>query len=273
MDRPTVKPPLLSWYGGKTGMAEWIVSLMPPHTAYLEPYAGSLAVLARKPRSESETVNDFNGEIVNLYRVCRDHGDELARRLDLTPYARSEWDAAAEPNGDPIERARRYVVRIEQMFAGDQRTSTWTLARSGTRRMRVWEQVGERVAAIGRRLDGVYVEHADALTLIPKWAADPNAVIYLDPPYTTDVRSGSYGADVADDHHGLMADAVRDAAACVLVSGYDNPAYESLFNGWAKHYRSVMVGGAGGPRSERVEVIWTNRTEETLFDGLDGEAS
>ena len=136
--------------------------------------------------------------------------------------------------------------------------------------MRVWQEVGERVAAIGRRLDGVYIEHADALTLIPKWAADPEAVIYLDPPYVTDVRSGSYGVDVADEHHALMAEAVRGAAACVLVSGYDNPAYESLFDGWAKHYRSVMVGGAGGPRSERLEVIWANRAEETLFDGLEG---
>lgn len=264
MDRPTVKPPLLSWYGGKTGMAEWIVSLMPPHAAYLEPYAGSLAVLARKPRSESETINDYNGEIVNLYRVCREHGAELARRLDLTPYARAEW-LDSDPCDDPIERARRYVVHVEQAFAGDQQTSTWTLARTGTRRMNVWLDVGARIAAIGKRLDGVYIEHGDALGLLPKWAANPDALIYLDPPYTTDVRGGSYAVDVADDHHAAMAEAVRDAEACVMVSGYDNPAYEALFPGWVKHYRSVLVGGAGGARSERVEVIWMNRSEETLF--------
>lgn len=267
----TVKPPLLSWYGGKTGMAEWIVSLMPAHTAYLEPYAGSLAVLAKKPRSESETVNDFNGEIVNLYRVCRDRGDELARALDLTPYAREEW-SASEPCDDPIERARRYVIRIEQAFAGDQRTSTWTLSRSGTRRMRDWMDVGERVANIARRLEGVYIEHGDALALLPKWAANPDALIYLDPPYTTDVRGGSYSVDVSDDHHDAMAEAVRDAAACVMVSGYDNPAYARLFPGWAKHHRKMLVGGAGGARSERVEVIWTNRADDTLFSDMGGVA-
>lgn len=269
MDRPTVKPPLLSWYGGKTGMAEWIVSLMPPHTAYLEPYAGSLAVLARKPRSESETVNDFHGEIVNLYRVCRDNGHELAARLDLTPYARAEW-VDSEPCDDPVERARRYVVRVEQMFAGDQVAGTWTIERSGNRRMGAWLNVGERVAALGQRLDGVFIENSDALALIPKWTDNPDALIYLDPPYTMDVRSGAiYAVDVDDAHHERMADAVRDAKACVMVSGYDNPAYRSLFDGWTKHYRKTVVGGRGGPRSERVEVIWTNRVEETLF-GLGG---
>lgn len=265
MDRQDVKPPLLSWYGGKTGMAEWIVSLMPPHTAYLEPYAGSLAVLARKPRSESETVNDFNGEIVNLYRVCRESGEQLAAALAATPYAREEWDAAADPTEDPVERARRYVVRIEQMFAGDQLCSTWTVERSGSRRMGAWLNVGERVARLGRRLDGVFIEHDDALALIPKWAANPEALIYLDPPYTLDVRSRPYAFDVGAEHHVAMAQSVRDAEACVMVSGYENPAYEELFAGWTRHHRKTVVGGRGGPRSERREVIWINRQEDTLF--------
>ena len=260
-----MQPPLMAWFGGKSGLADWIVSLMPPHVSYLEPYAGSLAVLAAKPRADSETVNDLNGELVNLYRVCRDHGDELARRLDMTPYARREWMEAHAPATDPIERARQYVVHIEQAFAGDQRTSTWTLERVGSRRMKNWRSVGERVMGLMRRLDNVFIEEADALELIPKWADNPDCLIYLDPPYTTDVRGGTYSTDVTDDHHTALAEAVRDANAWVMLSGYDNPAYGDLFPGWHKDYRHTLVGGATGPRSDRVEVIWTNRVEETLF--------
>ena len=35
----------LKWWGGKSYLADWIISLMPKHLHYVEPYAGGLAVL------------------------------------------------------------------------------------------------------------------------------------------------------------------------------------------------------------------------------------
>ena len=57
---------LLNYPGAKWGMAQEIVQIMPPHRSYLEPFAGSLAVLFSKPRSAIETVNDIDGDIVNF---------------------------------------------------------------------------------------------------------------------------------------------------------------------------------------------------------------
>lgn len=62
---------LLNYPGAKWGMAQEIVQIMPPHRSYLEPFAGSLAVLFNKPRSAIETVNDIDGDIVNFFRVLR----------------------------------------------------------------------------------------------------------------------------------------------------------------------------------------------------------
>jgi hypothetical protein len=47
----TVLTPPLAYYGGKTRLAAKIAALLPPHEHYVEPFAGSLAVLlARSPR-------------------------------------------------------------------------------------------------------------------------------------------------------------------------------------------------------------------------------
>ena len=55
-----LKPPF-TYFGGKLTLAERIAALLPPHQHYVEPFAGSLAVLLAKPPSPMETVNDLDG--------------------------------------------------------------------------------------------------------------------------------------------------------------------------------------------------------------------
>ncbi|MBQ3215733.1 MAG: DNA adenine methylase, partial [Oscillospiraceae bacterium] len=62
---------LINYPGSKWGMAKEIVSLMPSHRSYLEPYFGSGAVLFNKPPSAIETINDIDGEVVNFFEILR----------------------------------------------------------------------------------------------------------------------------------------------------------------------------------------------------------
>lgn len=89
------KRPVLKYPGSKWKMADWIISLMPPHKSYLEPFFGSGAVFFRKPPSRIETINDLDGEIVNLFRFIREKPKELACAVALTPYSREECERAA----------------------------------------------------------------------------------------------------------------------------------------------------------------------------------
>lgn len=107
---------VLKYPGAKSRIANWIVNNMPKHTVYLEPYAGSLAVLFNKPRCHIETVNDLHGEVVNFFRVLRDDPDELKRLIELTPYSRAEYDLAYQESDVDVERARRFCVRCWQGF-------------------------------------------------------------------------------------------------------------------------------------------------------------
>jgi DNA adenine methylase len=108
--------PILKYTGAKWRLAPWILSFIPPHESYLEPYFGSGGVFFLKAKSRIETINDIDGEVVHFFKMCRDRADELANALYFTPWAREEREAAYAPAGNDIERARRFAVRCWQTF-------------------------------------------------------------------------------------------------------------------------------------------------------------
>lgn len=110
---------ILKYPGGKWRIAEWIISHFPEHKVYLEPFFGSGAVFFKKEPCYIETINDINGDIVNLFRICRDFPEELARLINLTPFSCDEFVACYEKSADPIEQARRTLVRYHQSYPSD----------------------------------------------------------------------------------------------------------------------------------------------------------
>jgi site-specific DNA-adenine methylase len=68
--------------GGKSGLRETIISLIPEHKTYVEPFAGAAWILFGKPTSMVECLNDINGDLVNLWRVIREYPRELMKWLD-----------------------------------------------------------------------------------------------------------------------------------------------------------------------------------------------
>ena len=69
---------VIRYPGSKARLADWIIGHFPEHHSYLEPFLGSGAVLFRKPRSSIETVNDLDGEVINLFECIRRDPDRLA---------------------------------------------------------------------------------------------------------------------------------------------------------------------------------------------------
>ena len=169
---------IIKYPGAKWRMADWIVSLMPPHRSYLEPFFGSGAVFFCKPPSRIETNNDLDGDIVNLFRVLRDQTEELIRAVSLTPYSREEymraWDChTSEAVSDPVERARISLARYWQAVGSRQ------IYRAGWRRdvagreaaytLRSWVQLPERMISAAERLKEAQIEQVPAVELIRRF--------------------------------------------------------------------------------------------------------
>lgn len=261
-----------AYYGGKSGMSRLIVDLMPEHRVYLEPFAGSLAVLFAKSPAVHEIVNDLDGSLVTFFRVLRDQPDELERVCALTPHARDEYQAA-ELDADlgDVERARRFWVRVNQSFAktaGRQTGWSVTTARTQSVPASALSRIG-RFGACAERLAGVSIENCDAVGLIERLATS-DSVVYADPPYLAATRRGRDRQRPADYLHdmGLEADhrrlakVLHETPATVILSGYPSELYDELYGDWWSHDLAVTVhssNSATSVRGARIERLWSNR--------------
>jgi len=262
------KRPLLRYFGGKWRIAPWILSHLSPHRVYVEPYGGGASILLRKPRSYGEIYNDLDGEIVNLFRVVRDHGKELSRVVLLTPFAREEFAGSYEPSEDPIEQARRTLVRSSMGFGADGMTGIWhtgfrsNCKRRGTTPAKDWTGIPKVISDVCCRLAGVVIENRDA-TEVMAANDSPETLHYCDPPYPWGVRAKrerstrphGYRCEMTDDEHLVMLDFLDGLKGDVVLSGYDCPMYAERLAGWARFERSALADGA----RERTEVLWCKR--------------
>lgn len=263
--------PALRYLGGKWKLAPWIISHFPAHRVYVEPFGGAASVLLRKPRSAGECYNDLDGNVTNLFDVLREPATaaELCRRIALTPFARTEYDRAFETTDDPIERARRLVVRS---YMGHGSSSAISQRSTGFRASLVnrggalpageWPGMPAALQAISERFRGVLIENRPALQVIDRYDA-PDALIYLDPPYLQGTRSQkrrggkafhAYAFELTDDDHAALLTRLRTASAMVVLSGYANQLYDSILEGWDRRTIATHADGA----LDRTEVLWIN---------------
>lgn len=231
-------------------------------TTYVEPFAGSLAVLLSKSPHPVEVVNDLDDHIVNFFTVLRDEPDELIRRCMLTPNAREEVERARTELvfvGDPVERARLWWVLKTQTINGRMNSSYKSSPHTPT------TDFASRLAAVAKRLQHVLIESVDAVQLIHRMDT-PDTVFYLDPPYLGSTRHSGTVYDVdqrGDGFHIDLLDTIRNAEGTVILSGYPSPMYDDGLDGWQRVEWDVMSSSASingsGYDQRRTEVVWCNR--------------
>lgn len=256
--------PVMRYHGGKWRIAPWIVSHFPDHRLYVEPYCGAASVLMRKSQSQGEVINDLDGRIVSLFQVLRDarQAQRLSDMLRLTPYSRVEFELATWPVDDPIEQARRTLIRAAM---GHGTTGLFGRTgfrgrpfRDGSRQTGAhdWGNLPEAIQTFTDRLRGVVIECRPALDVIRMHDA-PDTLIYCDPPYVSSTRSAlasnrCYAHEMTDQDHAELAEALHVCRGHVVVSGYDSALYRKLYRDWVVVSRETRADGG----KECRECLW-----------------
>jgi DNA adenine methylase len=223
--------------GSKWRLVDWYVAHLPAQPVYVEPYFGSGAVLFGKPRSSTEVVSDVDGRVVALFRCLRDRPQDLARVVELTPWAREEWQAVrnAPDADDELELARQFLV------ASWQSHGLRSLPRSGWRHdgpsgrrgksvAREWMDLPDKIILAARRLQGVHIENRPALDVIARYRGE-EVVLFLDPPYPEESVHGKrdrlYRHEMMrPEDHVEMLTLAREHPGPVLACSYRNDIYD-----------------------------------------------
>jgi DNA adenine methylase len=271
---PKLKAPF-AWYGGKSRLADWIISHFPPHDVYIEPFGGAASVLLAKAPCKVEIYNDLNSGVVNFYRCLRDADKtaELQRRLELTPYSREEfllcreYIYTEEPYGyGDIEHAWNWAVCAMQCHSGTigcGRGPSWGAQfdpNAYKHMARSFRSETRNLMTICDRLAEVQINNKGAVKLMEQ-TDRLDALFYLDPPYHDDTGDSAYKDKI--DYTELIQTCLDLRGMC-LLSGYAHECYQPLLDaGWAvdtieTHMTAARPSTTGGKREPRTESLYIN---------------
>lgn len=258
-----VKRPALRYHGGKWQIRKWVLRYCPRRRIFTDSCGGAASILLASERAYLEVYNDLDGDIVNFFRVLRDpvQAARLTELVTLTPYARAEFRSAYEPTDDPVERARRTVMRSQMGFGSDacniNRRTGFRCSRSssGTAPALDFARWPSGIRAYTERFRGVLIENVDARVVLRQHDG-VETLHYVDPPYVSSTRREKRGYlhEMTDGDHVGLADTLHSLTGMVVISGYRCELYDTLYRGWKRVDLPVIVFRA----KRAIESLWLN---------------
>jgi DNA adenine methylase len=246
----------LSYIGGKNRLAKKIISLFPEHATYVEPFAGGAQVFFHKNPSKVEVLNDLDGEIVNFFRVCQWHHEELIRYLRFCLVSR-KWHELLK-NTDPksltdVQRAGRFFYLQKNCFGGLVVKQNYHYG--VTHRPNYNPQlVPELIEKTHRRLMGVQIE-SQAYELILKRYDRPTTLFYLDPPYW---GRKLYNHNFSDEDFRELEKRLHSIKGKFILSLNDLPEVRQTFNSFRMESISIAYTAQLNPGNRYGELFIMN---------------
>jgi DNA adenine methylase len=255
------------WYGGKYSHLGWLLPMLPKCHHYVEPFAGSAAVLINRQPSPIETYNDIDGDVANFFRVLRDQKETLIEQIGLTPFSREEFFRAVSrerPKSD-VEKARRFFIRARQVRTGLAQTASlgrWANCKNTSRAgmsgvVSRWLGSVAMLPEIAERLLRVQIENRPALEIVRLYD-DVDTLFYCDPPYVHASRGDSkaYAFEMADREHADFAGAIKSIKGRAAISGYRCDLMDSLYKDWRRVEAHAKT--CHSVKKARTEALWMN---------------
>lgn len=244
--------PIVPWIGGKRRLADALISRFPSHTCYTEVFAGGAALYFMRPPAEVEVINDVNGDLVNLYRVVKNHLEEFVRQFKYALSSRQvfKWlqDTPSETLTD-IQRAARFFYLQQHAFGGKVDGQTFGTATTAPPINLL--RIEENLSAAHLRLAGAYIENLTWQECMRRYDR-PHTLFYLDPPYW---ETEGYGVDFGFEQYEEMAEVLSRLQGKAIVSLNDHPMIRKCFERFEMDSLDIAYTVGGGKGVARKEVI------------------
>ncbi len=263
----------ISYYGGKQNLTKRILSLIPKHNLYCEPFVGGAAVFFAKEPSPVEVINDLDGKMVNFYRVCKLQFAKLQKLIQSTPHSRklhieakailqddTEKDMVKKAWAVWVQTNMSFSSRIFGGYAYERKTNGVTKT--------IMNKKNGFTIDICDRLNLVDIECNDALTVIK--SRDTNeSFFYVDPPYFNS-DMGHYKGYSKQDFTNLL-DVLSKIKGKFLLSSYPSDILENYKKKykWSQQSVEQIVSVTKGKRDKKKTEVFTanydiGKTEQSL---------
>jgi DNA adenine methylase len=246
----------LSYIGGKNRLAKKIISLLPDHIAYVEPFAGGAQVFFYKPPSNVEVLNDLDFDIVNFFRVCQWHYEELIRYLRFCVASRRihELHVKSDPATlTDIQRAGRFFYLQKNSFGGLILNQNFHYGVTQPSNFNP-DRIPEIIERTHKRLARVQVESLPYEQILERYDR-PTTFFYLDPPYW---GPKLYKFNFTDNDFRALAQRLGRINGKFILSLNDRPEVRELFARFQMQQVDLTYTAKRNARSRHKELLITN---------------
>jgi len=259
--------PLLRWPGGKRGVLEQLVHIVPPtYKRYYELFAGGAAMFFRLGPSRA-TLNDTNSDLIDCYAAVRDDPEAVIDRLHRLRNSEDEYyRVRGSAPRNRFARAARLMYLTSLAFNGIYRVNfqgEFNVPYGHRPHRLVCEPKVIREAS--QLLRAATLECGDFARIVKE--IETGDVVYVDPPYTV-VHSNNgfvrYNEQLFAWQDQLrLAEVVRELhrrGTTVIVSNAYHPSIRQLYHGFKAHVliRTSRIAASAAHRGQVMEYVFTN---------------
>ena len=273
------------WFGGKSRAADLVWRALGDVANYVEPFAGSLAVLLARPHTPRvETVNDLDCYLANFWRAVKAAPDDVARWADdpvneCDLHARHKWLLArraelpalldADPDAFDAKVAGWWVWGLSCWFG-----SGWCTGRA-SRQIPLLSRPGHGAHAVNASVAADYRNLRSRLRRVRVACGDWQRIcgdcvtwrhgttaVFLDPPYAEGAQqyaAGGTGTGLSADVRAWAIKAGERRDMRVILCGLDGE------HEMPPTWRVVEWKARGGYGGQRKEGTNDNASRERLW--------
>ncbi len=236
----------LSYFGGKSRLAPKIISLIPKHICYIEPFAGAAWVFFKKPESKVEVLNDLDNNIVNVYRIIQHHPEEFLKQFKTLFISRRLFDLMKRHDDEcltDIHRAVKWFYLLKVAF-GSQMNGAFGYGTTRPANLNILD-LEESIIQIHWRLARVTIENRSYSDIVERYDRS-HTFFYLDPPY---YGIKGYRLNFEPDDFAALAGTLAGIKGRFLMSLNDHKEVRRIFGGFRLRPVTLRYSVARDPGS------------------------